>query len=129
MHLLTVLSLANPGLIMRSAIFLSQGIFFNFFFLAYLISPRFCHRFVGYLEEEACKTYTVCLEDFDKGRLPKWGSMPAPAIARNYWRLPEQAKMRDVVVMLRADEMHHRDVNHTFAAMRRDEPNPFKPGH
>ena len=27
-----------------------------------MISPRFCHRFVGYLEEEAVKTYTHCLE-------------------------------------------------------------------
>ena len=28
----------------------------------YMVSPRFCHRFVGYLEEEAVKTYTKCLE-------------------------------------------------------------------
>ena len=32
------------------------------FFISYLFSPRFCHRFVGYLEEEAVKTYTHCLE-------------------------------------------------------------------
>ena len=38
------------------------GVFVNLFFLAYLISPKFCHRFVGYLEEEAVKTYTHCLE-------------------------------------------------------------------
>ena len=38
------------------------GTFVNLFFLAYLISPKFCHRFVGYLEEEAVKTYTHCLE-------------------------------------------------------------------
>lgn len=31
---------------------------FNAFFLCYLIAPRVCHRFVGYLEEEAVKTYT-----------------------------------------------------------------------
>ncbi len=38
------------------------GTFVNLFFLAYLMSPKFCHRFVGYLEEEAVKTYTHCLE-------------------------------------------------------------------
>ena len=27
-----------------------------------MLSPRFCHRFVGYLEEEAVKTYTYCLK-------------------------------------------------------------------
>jgi len=30
---------------------------FNFFFLSYMICPRFCHRLVGYLEEEAVATY------------------------------------------------------------------------
>lgn len=33
----------------------AQGVFFNAFFVSYLISPRICHRFVGYLEEEAGK--------------------------------------------------------------------------
>lgn len=32
------------------------------FSISYLLSPKFCHRFVGYLEEEAVKTYTKCLE-------------------------------------------------------------------
>ena len=38
------------------------GVFVTLFWIAYAISPRFCHRFVGYLEEEAVKTYTLCLE-------------------------------------------------------------------
>ena len=32
------------------------------FSVSYLLSPKFCHRFVGYLEEEAVKTYTQCLK-------------------------------------------------------------------
>ena len=28
-------------------------------------SPKTCHRFVGYLEEEAVKTYTHALHDID----------------------------------------------------------------
>ena len=35
-----------------------QGLFFNFYLLAYIISPRLCHSIVGYLEEEAVRTYT-----------------------------------------------------------------------
>jgi len=27
-----------------------QGVFFNLFFISYLLAPRFSHRFVGYLE-------------------------------------------------------------------------------
>ena len=34
-------------------LFLFAGMFVS---LAYLISPRFCHRFVGFLEEEAVRT-------------------------------------------------------------------------
>ena len=35
-----------------------QGVFFNMYLLAYIISPRLCHSAVGYLEEEAVRTYT-----------------------------------------------------------------------
>jgi len=44
------LHLRQPGRLMRLLILFGQGIFMNGFFLAYLINPRFCHRFVGYLE-------------------------------------------------------------------------------
>jgi len=42
-----------------------QGVFFNLFFVSYILSPPTCHRFVGYLEEEAVKTYTHLLHDID----------------------------------------------------------------
>ena len=50
----------------------AQGIFFNLYFVAYLLSPQFCHKFVGYLEQEAVHTYTMLLEEIDKGNLKKW---------------------------------------------------------
>lgn len=31
---------------------LAQGVFFNLYTMFYLISPKHCHAFVGYLEEE-----------------------------------------------------------------------------
>lgn len=40
MHLLTGLSLKKPSKIFKSVVWLTQGIFFNFFFMSYLISPR-----------------------------------------------------------------------------------------
>jgi len=52
-----------------------------------MMRARARRRFVGYLEEEAVKTYTHCIEELDAGKLPKWTSMPAPAIAREYWKL------------------------------------------
>ena len=47
MHLLTFLKIAEPGWFMKIMILGAQGVFFNGFFLAYLMSPRACHRFVG----------------------------------------------------------------------------------
>uniref|UniRef100_A0A0G4HE94 Alternative oxidase n=1 Tax=Chromera velia CCMP2878 TaxID=1169474 RepID=A0A0G4HE94_9ALVE len=129
MHLMTALILKKPGPVFRFGVLMTQGIFLTMYSLSYLISPRFCHRFVGYLEEEAVKTYSRLLKEMDEGHLPLFSHMPAPPVAVDYWQLPETAKLRDVWLAIRADESHHRDVNHTFAAMRQDDPNPFPPGH
>ena len=56
-----------------------QGIFFNLYSLFYLMSPRHCHAFVGYLEEEAVKTYTHCLADIDQVR-PELLLLACPAM-------------------------------------------------
>src|SRR5690606_391059 len=77
-----------------------------------LVSARTAHRVVGYFEEEAVISYTLYLRELDEGRSP---NVPAPAIARHYWKLPDDATLRDVVLVVRADEAHHRDVNHGFA--------------
>ncbi len=98
------------------------------YLMTYLVSPKACHRFVGYLEEEAVKTYSRCLEDLDAGKLPKWQTLAAPDIAIDYWRLPKTATMRDVVLAVRADEACHRHVNHTFASLPASAPNPFTRG-
>ena len=64
-------------------------------------------RFVGYLEEEAVKTYSHIIEEIDAGRLPMWKNLPAPDIAVQYWQLPDNHTMRDVILAVRADEAHH----------------------
>lgn len=128
MHLMTALELKQPGPLFRGIILLAQGVFVNCFFLAYILSPRFCHRFVGYLEEEAVKTYTYCLKCIDNGTLPVWSTRPAPSLAINYWKLKEDAVMRDVILAVRADEAHHRVVNHTLSSIHLNEKNPFSPG-
>jgi hypothetical protein len=46
-----------------------QGAFFNAYFIAYLLWPKACHSFVGYLEEEAVHTYTRALADIDAGKV------------------------------------------------------------
>jgi len=59
----------------------AQGIFFNLYFLLYLIAPRTAQRVVGYFEEEAVYSYTEYLKEIYDGRLE---NTPAPQIAINY---------------------------------------------
>jgi ubiquinol oxidase len=97
------------------------------FFISYLISPRTCHRFVGYIEEEAVKTYTLAIQDIDEGKLPAWKTLEAPEIAVRYWNMPEGKRtMKDLLMYIRADEAKHREVNHTLGNLdQSQDPNPF----
>ena len=112
MHLMTFLHIARPTRVERFIIVVAQGIFYNAFFLLYMFSTRTAHRLVGYLEEEAVYSYTEYLEGIDSGR---YENVPAPDIAKRYWKLPADARLREVVEAVRADEAGHRDVNHGFA--------------
>lgn len=62
MHLLTFMEMRRPGLLFRASLVAAQGIMFNLLFISYLLSPKFCHSLVGYLEEEAVKTYTHAIK-------------------------------------------------------------------
>jgi ubiquinol oxidase len=112
MHLMTFIEVAKPTLFERFVIVAVQWVFYLFFFGLYLVSQKTAHRVVGYFEEEAVISYTHYLAEIDEGRSP---NVPAPEIARKYWGLPATATLRDVVLVVRADEAHHRDVNHGYA--------------
>jgi ubiquinol oxidase len=112
MHLMTFVEISNPTALERLLIMSVQAIFYNCFFFLYLFSPKTAHRVVGYFEEEAVISYTGYLQEIDAGRHE---NVPAPQIAIEYWNLPKDATLRDVVLVVRADEAGHRDVNHAFA--------------
>lgn len=112
MHLMTFIHIAKPTRLERWMIILTQGIFYNLFFMLYLVSARTAHRLVGYFEEEAVFSYTEYLEGIDRG---DYDNVPAPQIAIDYWKLAPDARLRDVILVIRDDEAGHRDVNHDFA--------------
>jgi ubiquinol oxidase len=112
MHLMTFIHIARPSRFERLLILLVQGAFYNFYFLLYLLSPATAHRVVGYLEEEAVTSYTTYLAEVDSGT---YANVPAPAIAIDYWKLAPDARLREVIIAVRSDEVTHRDVNHQFA--------------
>ena len=114
MHLMTFINIAKPSAFERFLVIFVQGVFFNLYFFMYLISPRTCHRIVGYFEEQAIISYTEYLEEIDSGNIE---NTPAPKIAIEYWNLSKFAKLRDVIIAVRNDEMGHRDVNHEFVSI------------
>ena len=57
-------------------------------------------------------SYTEYLAGVDDGT---YENIPAPKIAVDYWKLSPESRLRDVILVVRADEAGHRDVNHGFA--------------
>ena len=112
MHLMTFIKIAQPTFIERMIIMIAQFIFILMYLFIYLISQRTAHRIVGYFEEEAVISYTEYLNEIEEGKIE---NIKAPEIAINYWNLPLNSKLKDVVKIIRDDEAGHRDVNHSFA--------------
>ncbi len=127
LHLLTAMYLYKPSKLLRYAIVIAQGIMCNFLFVAYLLSPRYCHSFVGYLEEQAVHTYSNLLQDIDEGKYPEFEE-EASDLSKAYWKLSANASWREVFANIRADESNHRDVNHELAEIAQDPKalNPFR---
>ncbi|HEV7694043.1 MAG TPA: alternative oxidase [Hyphomonadaceae bacterium] len=111
MHLMAFVALFKPTAFERFLVLLAQGVFWNLYFLVYLFAPRTAHRTVGYFEEEAIISYTEFLKEIDAGEIE---NVPAPQIAIDYWKLSPNARLRELVIAVRADEAKHRDVNHAF---------------
>ena len=112
MHLMTFIKIAKPTFIERLIIMVAQFIFILMYLFIYLISQKTAHRIVGYFEEEAVISYTEYLNEIEEGKIE---NIKAPEIAINYWNLPLNSRLKDVVKVIRDDEAGHRDVNHSFA--------------
>ena len=94
MHLMTFIQVAQPTRFERFVVLAAQWAFYLAYFTLYLVSAKTAHRVIGYFEEEAVYSYTLYLHEIDDGRA---ANGPAPEIARHYWKLPDDATLRDVV--------------------------------
>jgi ubiquinol oxidase len=112
MHLMTFVEMCKPNLFERLLVLITQAIFWNVYFVMYVFFPKVAHRMVGYFEEEAVRSYTRFLYEIDIGAIK---NVPAPKLAIDYWKLDQNATLRDVVVVIRKDEDNHRAYNHVLA--------------
>jgi len=94
MHLLICLHTFNAGFVTRLLVITAQAVMTPVLMTIYLVHPKSMHRFVGYLEETACKTYLKVIQNCETPGTKlyaSWGTLPAPAIAIGYYRLPKDA--------------------------------------
>ena len=122
MHLMTFINIAQPTLFERFLIMFAQFIFIVLYLFIYVISPRTAHRIVGYFEEEAVISYSQYLQEVEDGKIE---NVKAPKIAIDYWNLPLNSTLKDVIEVVRDDEAGHRDVNHSYANIlnKKEDPN------
>ena len=112
MHLMFFIEIAKPNSFERLLVILAQGVFMSFYLFMYIFFPKTSHRMIGYFEDEAVKSYTEYLELVECGLVM---NINAPKIAIDYYGLSKKAKVSDLIKSVRADEMHHSDVNHSYA--------------
>ena len=78
----------------------------------YVFFPGTSHRMIGYFEDEAVKSYSEYLELVESGKVM---NIRAPKIAIEYYKLSKDARLSDLIISVRNDEMHHSEVNHNYA--------------
>ena len=112
MHLMFFIEIAQPNIFERLLVLLAQFIFMIFYAILYAIDFKTAHRMIGYFEEEAVKSYTEYLGMVKNGEVE---NVPAPELAIKYYKMKKTAKLSDLIIKVRADEMHHSEVNHKYA--------------
>ena len=112
MHLMFFIEIAKPNIFERFLVIAAQAIFMAFYLFMYIFFPKTSHRMIGYFEDEAVKSYTEYLDLVKGGKVL---NIRAPKIAIEYYNLKKDARLSDLIISVRADEMHHAEVNHNYA--------------
>ena len=111
-HLMFFIEIAQPNWFERGLIVAAQFIFWHFYLVFYIVAPNTAHKMIAYFEEEAVRSYTEYLELIESGQIE---NVPAPQLAIDYYGLPQDAKLWNMVQCVRADEQRHSDANHKLA--------------
>jgi hypothetical protein len=100
MHLLVCLKMFEASRLTRALVVCAQMVLTPILMGVYMVHPKSMHRFVGYLEETACYTYASIISHIETPGTKlneAWRDLPAPAIAKGYWKLSNDAKWVDAL--------------------------------
>lgn len=111
-HLMFFMEVVEPSALERILIVAVQFIFWHYYLLMYLMFPRMAHLMTAHFEEEAVMSYTVYLAMIQNKQIQ---NPPAPQIAIDYYDLPQDATLYDMIMKVREDEKHHAEVNRRYS--------------
>jgi ubiquinol oxidase len=63
---------------------------------------------IHYFEQEAVISYSQYLNRIQSGKIY---NAPCPKMAKEYYSLPDDAKLSDMIIKVREDEQRHADAN------------------
>ena len=112
MHLMFFIEIAQPNIIERALVLIAQITFMIYYFILYVISYKLAHRMIAYFEEEAVKSYTQYLHMVDSGQAE---NIPATPLAKQYYNLDDNARLKDIIIKIRADEEKHAKINYEYS--------------
>merc|ERR1711988_332368 len=90
----------------RSLVMAAQMSMTPFLCAIYMVKPQAVNRFVGYLEETAVQTYSNVVKHVETPGTElhhAWADLEAPAIAKSYWKLKDDAMWVDALKHMLAD--------------------------
>lgn len=108
MHLMFFMEITKPNWFERGLIIGAQFIFWHFYLLLYILDAKTAHRMVAYFEKEAVNSYTEYLRMVKAGEVD---NVACPQIAIDYYDLPADATLADLIRNVREDEKKHCRVN------------------
>ena len=111
-HLMFFMELVKPTKLERFIIVVAQFIFWHYYLLLYLISPKTAHLTIAYFEEEAVRSYTDYISLIELGQIP---NVPAPKSAIKYYNMLPDATLKDMLKYIRQDEKGHSEANFRYA--------------
>jgi len=112
MHLMFFIEIAKPNWFERLLILFAQGIFWNFYFVLYVLFPRTSRRMIAYFGDYAVKSFLLFFLQIE---INPSLNVPAPQLAIDYYNLPKNARLQDMIKCVRQDELGHSLVNHKYA--------------
>ena len=118
MHLMFFIEIAKPNWFERVLVLISQIFFSIFYLFIFILFPRTAHKMIAYFEEEAVLSYTEYLNMIKNNKIK---NIDAPQIAIDYYNLNTDAKLSDLIVKVREDEMHHSKINHKYADLNNND--------